>query len=101
MLHVSTLAPAALLACLAGCGPVPLDEAERLCVDQARLAEKPRSSVELGYGSGGRVRAALDVEITSDYLAGRDPSAVFNACVQNRSGQFPSRALIDMPGWRV
>ena len=57
-------------------------------------------AVEVSFANG-NAAGVLDVSISSDYLAGRDPSAVFNACVQNRSGQFPRRALIDMPGWRV
>lgn len=85
---------------LTACGPVPVDQAERQCLDKARLAQKPRASVEIAAGSGGRFGAALDLEVSSDYLTGRDPSAVFNACVQRASGQFPSRALADMPGWR-
>ena len=100
MLNAALGAAAIALSTLAACGPVPVADAERLCLDQARLAQRPRGAVELGYGSGGQVRAALDLQISSDYLVGRDPATVFNACVQRRSGQFPERALTDMPEWR-
>lgn len=76
---------------LAACGPETVAQAERNCLQQARLAERPRGTVELGIGSGGRRRAALDVEITSDFLLGRDPADVWQACVVQRSGQLPTR----------
>lgn len=81
----------ALLLALAACGPVPLAQAERDCLADARLAERPRGTVELGVGSGGRRHAALDLEISADYLAGRDPEKVWQSCVYSRSGQFPTR----------
>ncbi|MGL6208996.1 MAG: hypothetical protein ACRC14_04100 [Paracoccaceae bacterium] len=86
---------------LIACGPIPVEEAERECFEKARLAQQPRGSLEVGIGSDGQVRGALDVTISSDYLAGRDPSAVWNACVQRRSGQFPTRPLTSMPGWKA
>ncbi len=85
---------------VAGCGPVPVEQAEQDCLDQARLARQPRVEVEVAAGSGGQVKTSLDLTVSSDYLTGRDPSAVFNFCVQRKSGQFPDRALATMPGWR-
>ncbi|MBU2958542.1 hypothetical protein Q4511_06015 [Paracoccus sp. 1_MG-2023] len=94
------LAPFAVLA---SCGPIPVDQAERVCLRDAELAQRPRGSVAVGAASGsggthgfGRV----ELEIGSDYLMGRDPSAVFDRCVRRRSGQMPERALQDQPGWR-
>lgn len=74
--------PLALVALspLAACGPIPVDQAER-----------PRGRVSLGVGSGGRAAGMLDVTISSDFLLGRDPSQVYDACVKSRSGQFPTR----------
>lgn len=69
----------------------------------AELAARPRGSVAMGVmGGGGSTHAAgrVELELSSDYLRGRDPSAVFSSCVQRRSGQLPSRALADQPGWR-
>ncbi|MDZ7904570.1 MAG: hypothetical protein U5N55_01375 [Cypionkella sp.] len=34
---------------------------------------------------------------STDYLKGRDPSAVFTECVKDRSGQFPTRAFTEFP----
>lgn len=76
---------------LAACGPETVAQAERNCLQQARLAERPRGTLELGIGSGGGRRAGLDVEITSDFLLGRDPADVWQACVVQRSGQLPTR----------
>lgn len=92
------LVPLALLL-LAACGPIPLAQAERQCVERARLAQQPRGEVSLGVGSGGRVAGGVELEITSDFLMGRDPSAVFETCVMQKSGQLPSRPLSQMPGW--
>ena len=76
---------------LAACGPETLAQAERNCLEQARLAERPRGTLELGVGSGGRRHGMLDVEITSDFLLGRDPADVWQSCVVQRSGQLPTR----------
>lgn len=85
---------------LAACGPVPVDQAEKSCLEQAKLAKHPRGTVSLGVGSGGRVVGDADITISSDYLTGRDPSDVFNSCVKRASGQFPTRPLYDQLGWR-
>lgn len=84
---------------LAACGPMPVDQAERLCTEKANEALRPRGELALGVGSGGRPVGALDVTISTDFLLGRDPAQVFDACVKARSGQFPTRALADQPGW--
>ena len=92
-----------LIAVVAACGPVPVDQAERSCLRDAELAERPRGSVALGLGTGsGGTRGAsrVSLEISGDYLRGRDPSEVFDRCVRNRSGQMPQRGLADQPGWR-
>lgn len=92
-----------LVAGFSGCGPVPVHQAEASCLRDAELAARPRGSVAVGaIGGGGSTHAAgrVELELSSDYLRGRDPSSVFNSCVQRRSGEFPTRALVDQPGWR-
>lgn len=88
-----------LLAVLAACGPVPLPQAERYCVERARLAQQPRGEVAVGVGSDGRAEGAFSIEVTSDFLVGKDPAAVYEACVRQRAGQAPSRPLSAQPGW--
>jgi hypothetical protein len=84
---------------IAACGPVPLAEAERVCVEQARLAKQPRGELAVGVGSDGWSEVGFEVEVTSDYLAGNDPEAVYVSCVRQRAGQMPSRPLSAQPGW--
>lgn len=82
---------------LVACGPVPVAQAERECLQEARLAEAPRGKVWVGGNSNGQALGGAEISISSDYILGRDPSQVFDACVKRRSGQFPSRPLADQP----
>ena len=84
---------------LAACGPVPLEQAERICMEDADLATGPRGSVGVGVGSGGRTFGSFEMSVSSDYVMGRDPADVYATCVQRRSGQPPSRPLYERPGW--
>lgn len=88
-----------LLAALVACGPIPVEQAERACVDSALSAKHPRGKIGLGINSDGDVATTAELSVSSDYLMGRDPSDVFNSCVKSRSGQFPTRPLYDQPGW--
>lgn len=85
---------------LAACGPVSVQQAERDCFERARLAQQPRGMIKVGGTSAGQVAGGLDLSVSSDYLLGKDPSAVFETCVMARSGQAPTRPLYDMPGWK-
>lgn len=73
------------LAPLAACGPVSLAQAERECWDRAWRAEQPRGEVAIGASNRGGI-ARLELGVSSDYLAGRDPTKVYETCVYNRSG---------------
>ncbi|MCU0899897.1 MAG: hypothetical protein MUC82_05295 [Cypionkella sp.] len=85
---------------LLACGPIPLAQAERQCFERARLAQQPRGEIGVGVASDGRARSSLKLEVTSDYIMGRDPSAVYDSCVLQKSGQAPSRPLYSFPEWR-
>ncbi|WP_410216886.1 hypothetical protein [Paracoccus sp. (in: a-proteobacteria)] len=97
-----TLAP--LLAVLVACGPIPVDQAEQVCLRDAELAQRPRGNVALGVGSGSgggtRSFGRIEVEMSGDYLMNRDPAQVFDRCVMSRSGQPPRQGLAQQPGWR-
>ncbi len=86
-----------VLVLLAACGPIPLAQAERECLQDARLAEQPRGYVFVDVGSDGKPAVSGEVGISTDFLAGRDPSQVYNACVKRKSGAFPSRPYYDIP----
>lgn len=84
---------------LSACGPVSVAQAEQQCFERARLAAAPRGEVGIGFGTDGPA-ANLEIGISSDYIAGRDPSAVYDACVMQKSGQPPRLPLYMRPDWR-
>ena len=86
-------------AILSACGPMTVAQAERECFQRARLTAAPRGAVAVGVGSGGP-RFGLSLELSSDYFQGRDPSAVYDACVMQKSGQPPSRPLYTRLDWK-
>lgn len=87
----------AALLTLAACGPIPLAQAEAECLERARLAEAPRGKISFGVSSDGPYTGA-EVEVSSDYLQGKDPSQVYDQCVYQRAGQMPSRPYHSLPG---
>ncbi len=90
----------AALAVLTACGPMSVERAERECFERARLAQSPRGMVAVGTGSGGGAKTKLDLSISSDFVQGKDPAAVYDACVYQKSGQPPSRPLYTRPDWK-
>ena len=90
----------ALFALLAACGPMSVQQAERECFDRARLAEAPRGMVKVGGTSDGKVAGGLSVAVSTDYVLGKDPSAIYETCVMSKSGQAPTRPLHDRPDWK-
>lgn len=90
-----------LVLLIPACGPMDLGQAEKACVSDAQLAQRPRGSVAFGMGSGGQTGAAISLGISSDYLMRRNPDDVFAACVQQRAGQPPTRPFSAMPDSRM
>jgi hypothetical protein len=85
---------------VSACGPVPLAQAERQCFDRARLAQQPRGEIAVGANSSGKTSGSIELHVTSDYIMGRDPSAVYDACVMQAAGVPPSRPLYSFPEWK-
>lgn len=81
----------------AACGPVPLPMAEQQCLEPAQLAQRPQGSFGIVADNHGNVGTSLSIGISSDYLQGRDPDAVYAACVQSKSGMRPSRPFSSLP----
>lgn len=96
MRKLALLIPVALMSC----GPIPVQQAERQCLERARQARAPTGSVGIGIGSSGRVASNIEINVSSDFIMGRDPSAVFETCVMQKSGQAPTRSLMSFPEWR-
>lgn len=90
---------ATLAALLAACTPMSVERAEAACFASARLAAHPRGLVAGGAGSGGAA-GKLRLEVSSDWLRGRDPAALYDTCVYQKSGRFPRRPLYDRPDWK-
>jgi hypothetical protein len=81
----------------AACGPVPVDQAEEQCFTPALQARNPLTGTNIGVdGPTGE----LELTVTSDFVQGRDPAAVYNACVYRKSGQMPRQPLYARPDWR-
>lgn len=89
-----------LVLLLSACGPVSLQQAERACFDRARLAQQPRGTLGVGVNSNGKTSGLLELQVSSDYLQGRDPSAVYDQCVLQKSGQPPSQPLYSRADWK-
>lgn len=89
----------ATLGLLSACGPVPVQLAEEQCFPAAAQARNPLSGTKVGVGSEG-FTGELKLTVSSDYIQGRDPSALYDACVFRKSGQPPRRPLYDRPDWR-
>ncbi|MBA4323851.1 MAG: hypothetical protein C0426_02010 [Rhodobacter sp.] len=89
-----------LPALLAACGPMTLAQAERQCFERARLAKQPRGEVSVGASSDGRKAAGFELNVSSDFILGRDPAAVYESCVMQKTGEPPSRPLYLRPDWR-
>lgn len=97
---MKSLVAVALFPLLAACGPMSMAEAERQCFERARLAEQPRGEVSIGATSEGRTVTAIELDVSSDYLLRKDPSAVYETCVMSKTGEPPSRPLYMRPDWK-
>ncbi len=96
MRKLAVLFPALLMSC----GPIPVAQAERQCLERARLAQQPRGEVGMGVASGRGAVGTLKIHVSSDYIMGRDPSAVYEMCVFQKSGLAPTRSLRSFPEWK-
>lgn len=90
---------AALLLPLAACGPMTVKNAEKVCFERARLAAQPRGEVLAGIADG-KPAGGIRIEVSSDYLLRRDPSAVYDQCVLQKSGQPPGQPLYSRTDWK-
>ena len=87
------LLPIPLLLAAVACTPVPPspEEVAQACEERARAAQGPTGNVTVGYNSNSGPYSGIEIGVSGDYLAGRDPVAVYTDCVIRRSGQQPYR----------
>lgn len=79
---------------LAGC-EIPPPDPERVaqeCEERARAAQGPTGRVGAGVNSNSGPFTNVVIGVTSDFVLGRDPNAVYSECVQRRTGAAPIRA---------
>jgi hypothetical protein len=81
------------LALLPACAPPSPEVAALRCEERARAARGPTGEIAIGVGTGGPI-SRVEVGVTGDYLAGRDPYQVYDACVRQMTGQPPIRPLV-------
>ena len=76
---------------LVACAPISPERAADQCEERARAAQGPE--VEIGIGvnsnSGGFVNGSIGV--SSDFIRGTDPVALYESCVFNLTGELPIR----------
>lgn len=85
---------AALISCvmLAACDvPVSPERAADFCEDRARAAQGPTGGVTIGTNSRTGGFASVEIGVSSDFVAGRDPLEVYRSCVFDRTGAAPIR----------
>lgn len=78
----------------AACTPQPMspERAHEVCSDRAREAAGPTGRVTIGANSNSGPFVGAEIGLSADYLAGRDPLAVYDECYQSRTGgQMPTR----------
>lgn len=87
---------ALLMICLlaVACGPQRMspNRAYDQCSERARQAAGPTGRIGIGVGSEG-LATDLDLTITSDFIAGRDPNIVYENCFRQLTGAGPTRPL--------
>ena len=76
---------------LVSCGQISPERAADQCEERARAAQGPEIEIGIGANSntGGFVNGSIGV--SSDFIRGTDPVAVYESCVFNLTGELPIR----------
>lgn len=83
--------PCLVLAGVAACGPVNPELAAQRCENRARAAMGPTGGVEFGVNNKSGAFTRAQIGVSSDFLQGRDPAQVYDACVLQMTGELPIR----------
>mgnify|MGYP000557243417 CR=1 FL=1 len=80
---------------LAGCTAIPVDPQllARTCAEEARAATGPTGSITVGTNSNSGPFTRAEVGISSDFIQGIPPEAVYDRCWFNRTGELPTIPL--------
>lgn len=62
--------------------------ARHQCEERAHAAAGPTGGIALGVGSGG-LHSRVEIGVSTDYLARRDPQQVFEDCYTRKTGLSP------------
>lgn len=81
------------LLALGACGPISGTEAADRCEERARNAASPTGEARIGVNSEKGVVGGVELTVTSDLVAGRDPQIVYENCVFQLTGEGPVRPL--------
>ncbi|MCF2906597.1 hypothetical protein L0666_16505 [Octadecabacter sp. CECT 8868] len=81
---------------LTACAAVPItpERAAEICEEKARAAQGPTGSASVGANSETGAYSGLEISLSSDFLAGRDPNDVYAECIYDRTGAAPIRPLV-------
>lgn len=80
-----------MLAGVASCGPVNPELAAQQCETRARAAQGPTGEIAFGVNSNTGAFTNAKIGVSSDFLQGRDPAQVYDACVLQLTGELPIR----------
>lgn len=71
--------------------PVSPEVAANRCEERARAAQAPTGGVTFGVNSRTGPSTSATIGLSSDFLQGRDPDAVYDRCVLEMTGESPIR----------
>lgn len=80
-----------LLGTLAACAPPSPERVAEICEERARDAQGPTGGVTIGTNSETGGFASVEIGVSTDFIAGRDPLEVYEQCVFDRTGAAPIR----------
>ena len=92
-----TLIAVALLGLSACSGMTSVRNAEEACAQNADLSDGIRGQVRAGIGTNGPT-GGLSITVTDRILNPTTPEEFYDNCVFQRSGQAPTRTLVQVLG---
>ncbi len=78
-------------ALVTACTPISREAAADRCEQRARAAQAPEAEIQIGANSRTGTFVNGSIGISSDFIRGADPIAVYESCVVNLTGEPPIR----------